>query len=94
MAKEKGPQAPVINVVLPNDFAMYPNFPSRGPLPPADAMPAISTNLLPPNYTDESKIDIPTFHDIYALPDSIKKCLEDNQITGSHAFAQLKDADL
>jgi hypothetical protein len=105
MAKEKGPQAaqgPVFNVVLPNNFGMYQDFPHAplaqplqpaGPAP-AQAAPVFSTNLIPENYTEGSKIDLTTFCEIYALADSIKQRLQENAITGSHAFAHLSSADL
>ena len=61
---------------------------------PAVAVPVISTNLIPTNYTEGSKIDLAMFCIIHALADSIKKQLQDNMITGSHAFSHMTDADL
>ena len=100
MAKEKGPQAPVINVVLPNNFGMYQDFPyAPAPAiqPPQVApimAPAVSTNLIPTNYVEGSKINLVTFCEIYNLADSIKQRLEENAITGSHAFAHMSTTDL
>lgn len=101
MAKEKGPQAPVFNVVLPNNYGMYHDFPHAPALQPPQAVagpslvgPAISTNLIPVNYTEGSKIDLATFCEIYALADSIKHRLQENAITGTHAFAHISGADL
>ena len=102
MAKEKGPQGPVFNVVLPNNFRMYQEFPHTPslqppqPIPagPSLAAPAISTNLIPVNYTEGSKIDLITFCEIYALADSIKHRLQEKAITGSHVFAHMSSTDL
>jgi len=80
MAKEKGAQGPVFNVVLPNNFGMYPDFPYahapaiQPPQPaPTITAPGISTSLIPTNYVEGSKIDLPTFCEIYTLADSIKE---------------------
>ncbi len=99
MAKEKGLQGPVFNVVLPNNFGMYQNFPhapAMQPLQPAPALaaPAFSTNLILVNYAEGSKIDLTTFCEIYALANSIKQRLQENAITGTHAFAHMASADL
>lgn len=101
MAKEKGPQVPVFNVVLPNNFGMYQDFPHAPgaaiqppQLAPTIAAPAASTNLIPANYTEGSRIDLATFCEIYTLADSIKQRLHENAITGSHAFAHMSTADL
>lgn len=101
MAKEKGPQAPVFNVVLPNNFGMYQDFP-HAPAPaiqppqlaPTLVAPAVSINLIPTNYVEGSKIDLNTFSEIYNLADSIKQRLQENAITGSHAFAHMSTTDL
>ena len=61
---------------------------------PALAAPAISTNLIPINYTEGSKIDLATFCEIYTLADSIKQRLQENAITGTHAFAHMSSTDL
>ena len=99
MAKEKGPQGPVFNVVLPNNFGMYQDFlhaPAIQPPQPAPAVaaPGISANLIPANYTEGLKIDLATFCEIYALADSIRQRLQDNAITGTHAFAHMSSIDL
>jgi hypothetical protein len=95
MAKEKGPQAPVFNVVLPNNFGMYQDLiqqpPPQAPLGPA---PNNSTNLLPANHTEGSKIDLTTFCKNYHVTNSIKQHLQENAITGTHAFAHMSDSDL
>jgi hypothetical protein len=95
MAKEKGPQAPVINVVLPNNFGAYQDFlhPAAAIQPPHPA-PATSTGLLPPNYSEGSKMDLTTFCMIYTLADSIKQRLQNNAITGTHAFPHMSSTDL
>jgi len=101
MAKEKGAQGPVFNVVLPNNFGMYPDFlyahvPAiQSPQPaPTITAPGISTSLIPANYVEGSKIDLPTFCKIYTLADSIKERLQENAITGSHAFSHMSTTDL
>ena len=98
MAKEKGPQAPVINVVLPNNFGTYQDFfhpaamqPPR--LAPAGA-PAISTSIIPANYSEGSKMDLTNFCKIFAIADFIKQRLQDNAITGTHAFSHMSSTDL
>jgi hypothetical protein len=96
MAKEKGPQAPVFNVVLPNNFGMYQDFP-HAPAPavqPPQLVPVVSTNLIPTNYVEGLKISLSTFCEIYALADSIKQRLQENAITGSHAFSHMSTTDL
>ena len=99
MAKEKGPPGPVFNVVLPNTFRMYQDFlhaPAvRPPQPaPAAAASANSANLIPANYAEGSKLDLATFCGIYDLADSIKHRLQENAITGTHAFAHMSSTDL
>jgi hypothetical protein len=100
MAKEKGSQAPVFNVVLPNNFGMYQDLLHAAPAPagpaiqPPQLAPAVSTNLIPTNYGEGSKIDLATFCEIYALADSIKRRLQENAITGSHAFSHMSTNDL
>jgi hypothetical protein len=98
MAKEKGSQGPVFNVVLPNNFGMYQDLVPAPAWPPplhsAVAAPGISANLIPANCTAGSKIDLITFCQIYALTDSIKQRLQDNAITGTHAFAHMTSTDL
>ena len=56
--------------------------------------PAVSTSLIPTNYGEGSKIDLATFCEIYTLADSIKQRLQENAITGSHAFAHISTTDL
>jgi hypothetical protein len=97
VAKEKGPQAPVINVVLPNNFGAYQDRdfqPPRCAPAAAAGAPAISTSLIPPNYSEGSKMDLTTFCIIYTLADSIKQRLQDNAITGTHAFPHMTSTDL
>jgi len=106
LAKEKGPQGPVFNVVLPNNFGMYQDFPLAHapdiqPLQPAPTLAAqpasasaLSTNLIPVNYSEGLKISLATFCEIYALADSIKQRLQEHAITGTHAFAHMSSADL
>lgn len=94
MAKERGPQAPVVNVVLPNNFGLYQEFGMQGGRVPGPvAAPPTQTpgpiSLIPTNYTEGQKMDLETFCLIYALPDDIKRRLNDHKITGTHAFAHM-----
>lgn len=94
MGKEKGSQGLVFNVVLPNNFRIYCDFPHIPSLQPHQPAPAISTNLIPVNYTKGSKTDLTTFCKIYAVANSIKQCLQENAITRTHAFAHISSAGL
>jgi len=78
---------------------MYQDFlhaPAIQPPQPAPAVvaPAIFANLIPANHTEGSKIDLATFCEIYTLGNSIKQRLQDNAITGTHAFAHMSSTDL
>jgi len=88
-----------VNVVLPNNFGLYPEFgPPAGQAPgPAVAPPTQapeSTNLIPSNYTEGEKMNLETFCLIYALPDDIKQRLHQHKITGTHAFAHMTSKHL
>lgn len=57
MAKEHGPQAPVVNIVLPNNFSLYQEFGMQdGRAPgPVTALPTQMPgpiSLIPTNYTE------------------------------------------
>ena len=67
-----------------NNFRAYQDFlhptsmqPPR--LVPAGA-PAISTSIIPANYSEGSKMDLTDFCKIFTIVDSIKQCLQDNTI--------------
>jgi hypothetical protein len=93
MAKERGPQAPgpVVNVVLPENFGLYPPPTGRtsGPSTTPPMQLHESTNLIPSNYTEGEKMNLETFCLIYALPEDIKQRLHQHKITGTHAFAHM-----
>ena len=80
---------------------MYQDFP-HAPAPaiqppqlaPTIIAPALSTNLVPANYIEGSKLTLATFCKIYGLADSIKQRLQENAITGSHAFSHMSTTDL
>ena len=62
-------------------------------LVPAGA-PAISTSIIPANYSGGSKMDLTDFCKIFSIVDSIKQCLQDNTIMGTHAFSHMSSTDL
>jgi hypothetical protein len=89
MEKEKGPQAPVVNVVLPDNFGL--------PLPVVTQPPPQIQKvmgLIPSTLTEGPRMDINTFCVVYQLPDTILQHLHDNAITGTHAFSHITDTDL
>jgi len=89
MEKEKGPQAPVVNVVLPANYCL--------PLPVVAQLPAPfqkPTGLIPSALSEGPRMDIGTFCVVYLLPDAILQHFRDNAITGTHAFSYITDTDL
>jgi hypothetical protein len=99
MAKEHGPQAPVVNVVLPNNFGVYPDFGiaagrAAGLAAAPSNQPHESTHLIPTNVSEGPKMDLETFCHIYALPDSIRSRLHEHKITGMQAFAHMTNDHL
>ena len=96
MAKECGPQAPVVNMDLPNNFGVYPDFDIAAgraaglttTTTPSN-QPHESTCLIPTNVSEGPKMDLKTFCHIYALPDSIRSCLHEHKITGMHAISHM-----
>ena len=62
-------------------------------LVPAGA-PAISTSIIPANYSEGFKMDLTDFCKIFAIVDSIKQCLQDNTIMGTHAFSHMSSTNL
>ena len=89
MEKEKGPQAPVVNVVLPANFGLPPPVVTQPP--PQIQKP---TGLIPSNLTEGPRMDIDTFCVVYLLPEAILRHFHDNAITGTHAFSHITDTDL
>lgn len=89
MQKEKGPLAPVINVVLPENFGI---FQDRQRIQPGFA--PSQSNLLPADGREGSRMDLDSFCVFFNVSDKIKKRLQDNAITGTHAFAHLSDGKL
>jgi hypothetical protein len=89
MDKEKGPQAPVVNVVLPANYGLPPPVVVNPP-------PLIQklTGLIPSTLNEGPRMDIDTFCVVYQLPDAILQHLRDNAITGTHAFSHITDTDL
>lgn len=99
MAKEHGPQAPVVNVVLPNNFGVYPDFGiaagrAAGLAATLSNQPHESTCLIPTNVSKGLKMDLKIFCHTYALPDSIRNRLHEHKIMGTHAFAHMTNDHL
>jgi hypothetical protein len=89
MEKEKGPQAPVINVVLPANYGLpLPVAPQLASIPPKP------TGLIPDTLGEGPKMDIDTFCAVYSLPDSILQQFRNNAITGTHAFSHITETHL
>ena len=92
MEKERGPQAPgpVVNVVLPANYGL--------PVPvgpaPLSIAPLGDSGLIPLHYVEGQKMDLSAFCALYGLPDIVYQRLSENAITGTHAFAYIKPADL
>jgi hypothetical protein len=88
MDKEKGPPAPVVNVVLPANYG----------LPPVVAQPPPLiqklTGLIPSTLNEGPRMDIDMFCVVYLLPDAVLQHFHDNAITGTHAFSHITDTDL
>jgi len=91
MEKEKGPQAPVVNVVLPANFGLPP--PVIVALPPAPLLEK-PAGLIPPTLNEGPRMDIDTFCVVYELPDAVLWYFHENAITGTHAFSHIMDTDL
>ena len=89
MEKEKGPQAPVINVVLPANYGLPP--PVAAQLPPLFQKP---TGLIPLTPSEGPRMDINTFCIVYLLPDAILHHFHNNAITGTHVFSHIAETDL
>ena len=89
MEKEKGPQAPVINVVLPANYGLPPPVVAQPP-PPIQK----PTGLIPSTLNEGPQMDIDMFCVVYLLPDAVLQHFHDNAITGTHAFSHITDTDL
>lgn len=89
MEKEKGPQAPVVNVILPANFGIPP---APVATPPAPAVKG--TGLIPPTYGEGPRMEIDLFCAVYELPPPVLKNFQENAITGTHAFSHISEADL
>jgi len=89
MEKEKGPQAsgPIVNVVLPANYGLPP------PMAPL-LNPVADSGLIPSQYMEGQKMDLSAFCDIYGLPEKVYERLNENAITGTHAFVHMTPADL
>ena len=89
MEKEKGLQAPVINMVLPTNYGLPP--PVAAQLPPLFQKP---TRLIPSTLSEGPRMDIDTFCIVYLLPDTILHHFHNNANTGTHAFLHIAKTDL
>ena len=100
MEKEKGPQlpqAPVFNVILPDNayghFQQAPCDPFP-PIPQAVHVLLPSTGLIPRTHSEGPKLDIATFCNIYALPEVVLQRFREHAISGTHAFSHIDSGDL
>jgi hypothetical protein len=91
MEKEKGPQAPVVNVVLPANFGLPPPVIAAPPPAPLLMKP---TGLIPSTLNEGPRMDVDTFCAVYELPDAVLQYFRENAITGTHAFSHITDTDL
>jgi len=91
MEKEKGPQAPVVNVVLPANFGLPPPVIAAPPPMPLLKKP---TGLIPSTLNEGPQMDVGTFCMVYELPDTVLRYFRENAITGTHAFSHITDTDL
>jgi len=91
MEKEKGPQAPVVNVVLPANYGLPP--PAIAAPPPAPLLEK-PTGLIPPTLNEGPQMDVDMFCAVYELPDAVLWYFHENTITGTHAFSHITDTDL
>jgi len=91
MEKEKGPQALVVNVVLPANFGLPPPVILAPPPAPLLEKPA---GLIPPTLNEGPQMDIDTFCAVYELPNAVLRYFCENTITGTHAFSHIMDTDL
>jgi hypothetical protein len=92
MSKERGQIAPVVNVVLPNNFGGFyppgPGAPAAAPQVQAFA-PMADSPLLPANLSVGPKMDIETFCSIYSLSDDLLRRFREHRVSGTHAFAHI-----
>jgi hypothetical protein len=95
MSKERGQTAPIINVVLPNNFAGYPTHaasaggPATMPFTPAADSPLLTAIL-----TEGSKMDIEMFCSIYSLSNDLLSRFQERRVSGTHAFAHISVKEL
>ena len=89
MEKEKGPQAPIINMVIPANYGLPP--PVAAQPPPLFQKP---TRLIPSTLSEGLRMDIDTFCIVYLLPDTILHHFHDNAIMGTYAFSHIAETDL
>jgi hypothetical protein len=100
MEKEKGPQqlqAPVFNVILPDNAYGHFQPALRDPFPPvtpAVHAPLPSMGLIPGTHSEGYKMDIASFCQVYALPEVVLQRFQEHAITGTHAFSHISSGDL
>jgi hypothetical protein len=92
MDKEKGPQAPVINVVLPANYGLHPPVIEQPAQPPPQIQQPIG--LIPSTLNEGPRMDVDTFCAVYQLPDTVLQHFRDNAITGTHAFSHITETNL
>ena len=82
------PAAPVVNVVLPND--MFNPYEHPQPLAPTSQM----TSLISSTHSTWPWMSIDQFCSIFTLSDDIHHQLDDNQYSGTQAFAHMEASKL
>lgn len=100
-ARENGPAAPIVNVVLPNDmFGMYRAaapiaIPAAGPaIAPTHLQPPTMANLIPSHLHPGPRIPIDKFCNLYDLGENIVRQLKENGFMGTQAFRFIETKDL
>jgi len=94
MSKERGQQAPVINVVLPNSIGGYPIYPPIGgpaaaPQVSQVSSPTMDAHLLPENHSEGPKMNIEMFCTVYSLSSDLLRRFREHGVSGTHAFAHI-----
>ena len=100
-AKKDGPEQPQIFQAAPMPVHIYnyqqpliPGLPGAAGAPHLELLPKQATCLIPIGHEEGIKYNLPTFCEIYNISLEILERLQENRITGSHAFGHLTADDL